>query len=130
MLGGFFSGKYLPNVPVTSGRFNQESWSVVRSTSAYVRQGKMYQARYFKDHYFKAIEIIRPVAEKHGLTLLEVALRWMIHHSQLDFPKGDGVIIGCSSVEQLESNLTDFGKGPLPEEVVAALDVSRLLSDL
>jgi len=90
----------------------------------------MYQARYFKDHYFKAIEIIRPVAEKHGLTLLEVALRWMIHHSQLDFPKGDGVIIGCSSVEQLESNLTDFGKGPLPEEVVAALDVSRLLSDL
>jgi len=83
----------------------------------------MYQARYFKDPYFNAIEIIRPVAEKHNLTLIEIALRWMIHHSQLDLSNGDGVIIGCSSPEQLESNLTDFGKEALPEEVVLALDV-------
>lgn len=84
----------------------------------------MYQARYFKDKYFDAIEIIRPVAEKHNLTLLEVALRWMIHHSQLDYKVGDGVIIGCSSLAQLESNLADFEKGPLPEDVLAALDVT------
>jgi aryl-alcohol dehydrogenase-like predicted oxidoreductase len=83
----------------------------------------MYQARYFKDPYFNAIEIIRSAAEKHNLTIIEIALRWMIHHSQLDFANGDGVIIGCSSPEQLESNLTDFGKGPLPDEVVSALDV-------
>lgn len=84
----------------------------------------MYQARYFKDNYFNAIEVIRPVAEKHNLTLLEVALRWVIHHSQLNYPEGDGVIIGCSSVEQLESNLRDFEKGPLPDDVVQALDVT------
>jgi aflatoxin B1 aldehyde reductase len=83
----------------------------------------MYQSRYFKDNYFEAIEIIRPVAEKHDLTLLEVALRWMIHHSLLDFQGRDGVIIGCSSLAQLESNLKDFEKGPLPDEVVSALDV-------
>jgi len=83
----------------------------------------MYQSRYFKDAYFEAIELIRPVAEKHNLTLLEVALRWVIHHSQLDYKNGDGVIIGCSSLTQLESNLTDFAKGPLPEDVVSALDV-------
>lgn len=90
----------------------------------------MYQARYFKDHYFNAIEVIRPVAEKHDLTLLEVALRWVIHHSQLNYEERDGVIIGCSSVEQLESNLKDFEKGPLPEDVVQALDVSSCLSRL
>jgi len=84
----------------------------------------MYQARYFKNSYFDAIEIIRPVAEKHNLTLLEVALRWIIHHSELDYKGGDGVIIGCSSLAQLESNLKDFEKGPLPEDVTAALDVA------
>jgi len=83
----------------------------------------MYQARYFKDNYFQAIEIIRPVAEKYSVTLLEIALRWMIHHSLLDYASGDGVIIGCSSLAQLESNLNDFEKGPLPDEVVNALDV-------
>jgi Aldo/keto reductase family len=83
----------------------------------------MYQARYFKDNYFNAIEVIRPVAERHNLTLLEVALRWVINHSQLSFQDRDGVIIGCSSVEQLESNLKDFEKGPLPDDVVQALDV-------
>jgi aflatoxin B1 aldehyde reductase len=88
------------------------------------RQGKMYQARYFKNSYFDAIEIIRPVAEKHNLTLLEVALRWIIHHSELDYKGGDGVIIGCSSLAQLESNLKDFEKGPLPEDVTDALDVT------
>jgi aflatoxin B1 aldehyde reductase len=87
------------------------------------RQGKMYQARYFKDNYFDAIELLKPVAEKHNLTLIEIGLRWMIHHSKLDFANGDGVIIGCSSTPQLESNLKDFEKGPLPEEVVQALDV-------
>jgi len=86
----------------------------------------MYQARYFKNSYFDAIEIIRPVAEKHNLTLLEVALRWIMHHSGLDYKGGDGVIIGCSSLAQLESNLKDFEKGPLPEEVTAALDVSLI----
>jgi aflatoxin B1 aldehyde reductase len=90
----------------------------------------MYQARYFKDNYFNAIEVIRPAAEKHNLTLLEVALRWVINHSQLDYQERDGVIIGCSSVEQLESNLKDFEKGPLPDEVVQALDVLAYLKPL
>jgi aflatoxin B1 aldehyde reductase len=90
------------------------------------RQGKMYQARYFKDHYFDAIEIIRPVAEKNNLTLLEVALRWVMNHSQLNLKERDGVIIGCSSIAQLESNLKDLEKGPLPADVLTALDVYPL----
>lgn len=65
-----------------------------------------------------------PVVEKHNLTLLETALRWCMHHSKLQLsPDGnDGVIIGVSSFAQLESNLRDLEKGPLPEEVVKALD--------
>ena len=34
----------------------------------------------------------------------------------------DAVILGVSSIEQLESNLDVIEKGPLPSEVAAALD--------
>lgn len=63
---------------------------------------------------------------------MEIALRWVAHHSALrvggvDYGKGkgkgdDGIIIGVSSQAQLEANLKDLEKGPLPEEVVKALD--------
>jgi aflatoxin B1 aldehyde reductase len=63
------------------------------------------------------------------LTLLEMALRWCVHHSALKVMDGnDGVIIGVSSLRQLEGNLRDLEKGPLPEDVVQALDQGRGLS--
>ena len=34
----------------------------------------------------------------------------------------DGVILGASSASQLEQNILDSEKGPLPEDVVTALD--------
>ncbi|KAJ3472099.1 hypothetical protein NLG97_g11288 [Lecanicillium saksenae] len=47
----------------------------------------------------------------------------MVHHSGLRVIGGnDGIIVGVSSVEQLENNLDNIEKGPLPEEVVKALD--------
>lgn len=72
--------------------------------------------------------MIQPVVEKNNLTLLETALRWCVHHSQLkvggvDKEGGnDGIIIGVSSQKQLESNLADLEKGPLPQEVLDVLD--------
>jgi aflatoxin B1 aldehyde reductase len=70
---------------------------------------------------------IREAAEKHGLTFAECALKWMIHHSQLKVKYHDAVIIFASSAKQLESNLVDLEKGPLPEDVVKALDDGRPL---
>ena len=35
---------------------------------------------------------------------------------------GDAIIIGASRVAQLEENLTNLDKGPLPEEMVKAFD--------
>ena len=40
----------------------------------------------------------------------------------------DGVIIGVSSFAQLESNLRDLEKGPLPEEVLKVLDEAWLVT--
>jgi aflatoxin B1 aldehyde reductase len=116
--GGLFSGKYtsmtkdsLPD----DGRF---------SDSGNAKVAANYRTRYFKDATFEALRIIEPVVKAHNLTLLETAFRWMVHHSGLNIKDGgdDGIIIGISSEQQLVQNLDDIEKGPLPEEVLEALD--------
>jgi aflatoxin B1 aldehyde reductase len=90
----------------------------------------MYRDRYFRDATFDALAVIEPIVQKHGLTLPETAFRWIHHHSALNIKdKGrDGIIIGVSSFAQLESNLSDVQKGPLPAEVVKALDMAWLIA--
>ena len=115
LAGGIFSGKYKSkDHSADEGRFSDKVGNM----------GKMYRARYFQDATFEALEQIEPVAKEHGLTLLEIALRWCVHHSKLQMKDGgrDGVIVGVSSLGQLEGNLRDLEKGPLPEEVVKSLD--------
>lgn len=69
------------------------------------------------------------MVERHNLSLLETALRWVHHHSALNVKGGrDGIILGVSSFAQLESNLRDIEKGPLPEEVLDALDQAWLIT--
>lgn len=117
--GGLLSGKYKTHDVPAEGRYSDTS-----ST------GGMYRKRYFKDANFEALSVIEPVVEKHGLTLVETALRWVRYHSALEVDNGgrDGLIIGVSSFSQLESNLRDLQKGPLPEEVVEALDKAWLIA--
>ena len=115
LAGGLFSGKYTTlDTPTDSGRFSSDSVT-----------GNMYRNRYLKDSNLKALAIVEPVARKHGLTLIEIALRWCVYHSQLKMVnKGgnDGIILGISSYEQLVKNVEDCEKGELPAEVVEALD--------
>ncbi|GAB7322302.1 hypothetical protein MBLNU13_g03280t1 [Cladosporium sp. NU13] len=111
--GGLFSGKYKTTEVPESGRFSDKEGT----------RGGMYRKRYFKDATFEALAVIEPVVQKHNLTLLETAFRWVIHHSKLNVIDGnDGIIIGVSSEAQLEGNLKDVEKGPLPTEVLEALD--------
>jgi aflatoxin B1 aldehyde reductase len=116
--GGLFSGKFkLDEIP-KDGRYSDSS-----------RTGKMYRSRYFRDNNFEALRVIEPVVQKHNLTLIETAFRWLVHHSKLKIKDGnDGIIIGVSSIQQLESNLANLEKGPLPEEVVKVLDEAWLIA--
>lgn len=117
LAGGLFSGKIKTNQIPMQGRFSDETTI-----------GPLLRNRYFKDATFDALSLIEPYAEKYQLTLLEIALRWCAHHSMLRFSNEgrDGIIIGVSSFEQLESNIRDLEKGPLPDEVVTALDQAWL----
>ncbi|KAF7539751.1 hypothetical protein G7Z17_g12346 [Cylindrodendrum hubeiense] len=117
--GGLLSGKIKSkDMVVESGRFSLDSSS-----------GQAYRDRYYRDSTFKALQTIEVAVEKNNLTMVETALRWMIHHSALKLEGGnDGILIGASSLAQLESNLNDLEKGPLPEDVVEALDEAWILS--
>ncbi|EZF30873.1 hypothetical protein H109_07679 [Trichophyton interdigitale MR816] len=118
LAGGILSGKYKTADIPADGRYSNTHSG-----------GELYRRRYFKDATFDALKIIEPVAEKHKLSLVEIAFRWMLHHSALNIKEGkDGVIIGVSSYEQLEHNLDDLEKGPLPDEVVTALDEAWMVA--
>ncbi|KKA29334.1 hypothetical protein TD95_001929 [Thielaviopsis punctulata] len=111
--GGLFSGKIKSaDMVPESGRFSDTANS-----------GAQYRKRYFRDSTFAALQLIETAAEKHGLSVIEVALRWVVHHSALKVLDGnDGVIIGVSRKEQIEENLTHLEKGPLPADVVEAAE--------
>ncbi|KZP01191.1 Aldo/keto reductase [Calocera viscosa TUFC12733] len=63
---------------------------------------------------------LKEALEKHNIELSEAAQRWLQHHSALT-PK-DGVIIGASSIDQLETNIKFCEEGPLPEDILTILD--------
>ncbi|KAJ3810062.1 Aldo/keto reductase [Lentinula aff. lateritia] len=111
--GGFFTGQY------TSVDDQVEPGSRFDPNKA---QGKNYRNRYWKEPYFEAVASIQTVADHHNLTMAEIALRWVSHHSLMKREYGDAILIGASSLEHIRQNLIDLEKGPLPEEVVTALD--------
>ncbi|KFX88033.1 hypothetical protein V490_07877 [Pseudogymnoascus sp. VKM F-3557] len=115
LAAGIFSGKY------TSENDHPEEGRFSNVDSA---RGERYRERYFRQGIFEALKIVRSATESKGLTLVEVAIRWLVHHSGLRIADGgqDAVILGVSSLAQLEQNLDAMEGGPLPEAVTKALD--------
>ncbi|OOF98235.1 hypothetical protein ASPCADRAFT_142289 [Aspergillus carbonarius ITEM 5010] len=115
LAAGFLTSRYRRNQTT-------EEYEVGLRFDPRVKSNLTYHTRYLTERSYDAIELLRPVAGKYGLTESECGLRWMVHHSALGREFRDALIIGASSSDQLESNLRDLEKGPLPEEVVQALD--------
>jgi aflatoxin B1 aldehyde reductase len=109
---GIFTGKLsAQSTEIKGGRFDSNS-----------NVGKLYSGQYLKPELLDAAAKVHKEAEVKGLSGHEVALRWVLHHSALDASKGDAMIIGASSVKQLEENLRICEQGPLPEELVQLLE--------
>ncbi|PTB64765.1 Aldo/keto reductase [Trichoderma citrinoviride] len=119
--GGLLTGRYKsPDDDDQQGRFSKNTFL-----------GPIMRSMYFNESLFKALDILRLAAESHKLTMPEVAIRWLVHHSALKFAKdggNDGVIFGISKISQLDQNVADLQKGPLPEDVVKALDAAWVIA--
>jgi len=80
-----------------------------------------YLDRFWKKSYFDAIEVVQNASEQAGLSMIQMALRWLLRYSFLKGPIGDGVILAASNLKQWECNLNSLS-GELPMKVVEALD--------
>jgi len=118
LAGGLLTGKHSLNDieggTVKSGRFNGLSMDNV------------YRDRYFKTEYFKGLEeiskVIREAYPEKAPTLPEAAYSWILHHSKLNGDLGDGMVLGASSIRQLNSNLEMCQVAPLKPEVVETFE--------
>ncbi|XP_038603342.1 aflatoxin B1 aldehyde reductase member 2 [Tachyglossus aculeatus] len=117
LAGGLLTGKYKYEDKDTSqpaGRFFGNDWAEV------------YRKRFWREHHFEAIAVVeKALKATYGAdapSMTSAALRWMYHHSQLQGPLGDAVILGMSSLAQLQQNLTAAEEGPLEPPVVEAFD--------
>jgi aryl-alcohol dehydrogenase-like predicted oxidoreductase len=74
-----------------------------------------------KDRAWKAVEVMREVAEAHGASVARVALAWLLAK-----PHVMSIIIGAKTLEQLDDNLAAAELALTPEEVARLDEVSEL----
>jgi aflatoxin B1 aldehyde reductase len=108
LAGGILAGKYggMDEEP-TSGRFTFRP---------------NYRNRYWKKPFFDAMQLLTAACREHGVPLVHAAYGWLIHHSVLSASAGDGLILGASSLNQLEENLVAIRQPPLPPPIVQAFE--------
>lgn len=104
LAGGFLTGKHKAGPP-PEGRFSLG------------RAGSLYQARYWHDRQFAAVEALREVAREADMSLATLAVRWVMSHSAVTAP-----IIGASHPDQLADSLAAAEAGPLAADLKEKLD--------
>lgn len=102
LAGGLLTAKHgLGSTPLPGSRFSQEQ----------------YRRRYWNEQQFQAVGRLGEAARAEGLSLIELALRWLLTR-----PLVDAVLIGASSVDQLRNNLTAAEGRTLPDGLLRLCD--------
>ena len=102
LAAGLLTGKHSRQQPTEDTRF---------------AMNPMYKNRYWKDVNFDAVDILKGVAEENGISLVELAIRWVLSNPVITSP-----ILGVSKLSQLQQNIEIVNKGPLAPEVAAECD--------
>jgi aryl-alcohol dehydrogenase (NADP+) len=87
LAGGFLSGKY------RKGDDPQEGTRFLLGTAA-----RRYQQRYWDDAQFDAVDMLRAVADGHGVSLGALAIAWVMAQRGIT-----SAIVGASSADQLDA---------------------------
>ena len=85
LAGGMLSGKYQKGFDVEGSRFALQ---------------KGYKLRYYSDVNRQAVAALEDIAAKLGVSVIELAYRWLLSHKRLH-----AALMGFSSEKQLSSNL-------------------------
>ncbi|MEU6645946.1 aldo/keto reductase [Saccharomonospora sp. NPDC046836] len=103
--GGLLTGKHRFGETPAGGRFGDSAL------------GEMYRRRYWDAQLFEAVDALGAVAREAGVTLPELALRWLLSRADVG-----AVLIGSSRVEHLKSNVDAALGGALPAETAQRCD--------
>jgi aflatoxin B1 aldehyde reductase len=109
-LAGGFLTKTAQQIQDGAGRFGPEAL------------GGMYRQMYMKPSYLDALEKWEAIAKEEGVTRAELAYRWVTYNCPLKKEQGDAIIIGASTIEQLEQTLVGIEQGPLSKKAVEGID--------
>src|SRR5450830_476303 len=74
-----------------------------------------------KPRAFAVVDVMRPIAQRHQVSVAQVALAWLLSRPQVST-----VIIGVKTPEQLKDNLGASGVELTAEDLQALEDVSKL----
>ena len=108
LASGFLTGKLVNNEHAGS-RFGDDN-----------PLGKFAQKLFGAEDLHSAMRTFQDEAKSHSLTPLEVAVRWIAHHSALR--DEDGIILGASKIEQIQETVKMIGEGPLPGDMLKATE--------
>jgi len=101
---GVLSGKYAPGEqPPADSRAASEEMSIAIE-------------RYLRDDVLEAVQRLRPIAEGEGLTMVQLALAWILRRDEVA-----SAIIGASRPEQVHGNAEASGV-ELSDDTLAAID--------
>ena len=101
LAGGMLTGKYRVASAPTEGRFASE----------------MYRERYWNATMQNAVERLHEIAADLGLTLVQLALRWLLSGNV-----ATSVLLGASRAEHLAENLAAASDVPLEPQAFKACD--------
>ncbi|MBV6756634.1 aldo/keto reductase [Rhodococcus opacus] len=103
--GGLLTGRHSFDTTPADGRFGDS------------RLAQMYKERYWNTAIFDAITQLSVIADKAGIPLTELALRWLVSK-----PAAGPILLGGSKVAHLQSNIAAVAKGRLDDELIDACD--------
>lgn len=84
--------------------------------------GGLYLNLYNKPSLIKALPTWAAIAQEAGITKAALAYRFITYHSHLSPEHNDAIIIGASSINQLEQTLKSIEDGPLDAAIAKKVD--------
>ena len=103
--GGLLTGRHSFDADPAEGRFGDS------------RLATMYKERYWNTAVFDAIAQLTTLADKAGIPMTELALRWLVSK-----PTAGPILLGGSKVSHLQSNIAAISAGALDDDLVTACD--------
>lgn len=74
-----------------------------------------------KERAFHVIDVMRPIAEAHQVSVAQIALSWLLHQRAVT-----SVIVGAKTVEQLDDNIKSTKVTLSPDELIRLDEASKL----